>query len=144
MPAPRHRNKPSKARHHHSRGFEDEAYLQQQEHSTLPSVNDIKHVNDEGSDDPDAAAAGSDAEEQAEEASSSSSNIRLAMWDLGQCDKKRCTGEIKRCLYLPTIANLSQRAQQPRAQLHLGMPAWPSPATVAAPMQQHTTVSSSS
>eukprot|EP00878_Enallax_costatus_P003511 GHUV01003725.1.p1 GENE.GHUV01003725.1~~GHUV01003725.1.p1 ORF type:complete len:354 (+),score=113.54 GHUV01003725.1:167-1228(+) len=67
MPQPRQRNKPSKGRHHR-RSFDDEVGAEQ---ITLPTSND---------------------NQQECSTSGSETGVRLAMWDLGQCDRKRCTG----------------------------------------------------
>eukprot|EP00879_Flechtneria_rotunda_P003080 GHRR01003300.1.p1 GENE.GHRR01003300.1~~GHRR01003300.1.p1 ORF type:complete len:357 (+),score=115.34 GHRR01003300.1:230-1300(+) len=68
MPQPKQRNKPTKGSKHHRRSFDDEAHV---EAETLPTIHDI---------------------DRPEEECSTSGSVRLAMWDLRQCDRKRCTG----------------------------------------------------
>eukprot|EP00775_Hariotina_reticulata_P006809 gene6809-7025_t len=83
MPRGQHtksRNKPSKGRHR-ERTFDPDALG---EHDSLPSgLTSCNSADDASTGDSSTAAA----------EGPSHNSIRLAMWDLGQCDKKRCTGQ---------------------------------------------------
>jgi hypothetical protein len=77
-------NKPSKGRRRERTFNPDESV----EHDSLPSGLARCNVAGDGFADNSSMAAA-----EGSSSSSAHSHIRLAMWDLGQCDKKRCTGD---------------------------------------------------